>query len=578
MNFSALSPLAFALGLAGLALGLFLAQRLRVRHRRVTVVTTVFWKAAVEETRARVFVRRFRHPWAYALLLAIAGLLWLAVAAPESSGRGRALHVLVIDGSARMARGVVTSAGSAASGSAFEAALEAARERAAELPRARRSVLLAGAHLETLLAPGEELPLFDARARRLKPAACPATLEAAVARLADGPRPEEGLQLECFSIAEPDAALLAACAGPGFEVATRLLACDARENAGVVALGASPAQSGAWDTVDVLVATRSRAAPEITLDGAPLESSEARAVAGGFELVLRDLPARGGRLEARLAGGDALGLDDAAALTLPARPKLRVALSPNVPPALRAVIERDPGVVAAEGLADVVVRYAGESFGANTPALELVDEESGAPAFALRTPAEAADAAGDERANVALARWHDELGLGEIDATALAGTAGRPIELALQPADERGVALWASLCGERYDLARSRAFPLFIARALRWLANVPAFEGTLAAGEPRLAPEPRWTDAQGRTLDAAGGEARLPRAGAYTDEARREHAAALLDASTTGPVAAPPPARAPERLARFDPLPWIVLAALVLLLVEWRLVRRERIP
>ena len=69
--------------LAALAGALYLLQRLRVRHREVDVATTLFWHEAVHETRARVLVQRFRHPWAYALLLAISALLWSVVGAPE---------------------------------------------------------------------------------------------------------------------------------------------------------------------------------------------------------------------------------------------------------------------------------------------------------------------------------------------------------------------------------------------------------------------------------------------------------------------------------------------------------------
>ena len=75
MNFANL-PLGWALlGVAALAVGLFALQRLRVRHRPVEVETTLFWQQALEESRARVLTQRFRHPWAYALVLAIALLL-----------------------------------------------------------------------------------------------------------------------------------------------------------------------------------------------------------------------------------------------------------------------------------------------------------------------------------------------------------------------------------------------------------------------------------------------------------------------------------------------------------------------
>ena len=83
MSFSNLPIGAVLAGIAALAGVLYALQRLRVRHRPVTVVTTLFWKEAVEETRARVLVHRFRHFWAYLLLLTIVSLLWIAIAAPR---------------------------------------------------------------------------------------------------------------------------------------------------------------------------------------------------------------------------------------------------------------------------------------------------------------------------------------------------------------------------------------------------------------------------------------------------------------------------------------------------------------
>ena len=84
-------------GIVALAIGLWFAQRLRVRHREVEVVTTIFWQAALEETRARVFVRRFRHWRAYALLLLIASLMWLLIGGPQTFSMSGTRHVIMLD-------------------------------------------------------------------------------------------------------------------------------------------------------------------------------------------------------------------------------------------------------------------------------------------------------------------------------------------------------------------------------------------------------------------------------------------------------------------------------------------------
>ena len=74
MSFTALSGSAFLGGLVATAAVLYALQRLRVRHESRTVVTSLFWREATEETRARSLFERFRHPLAYAMALLCAGL------------------------------------------------------------------------------------------------------------------------------------------------------------------------------------------------------------------------------------------------------------------------------------------------------------------------------------------------------------------------------------------------------------------------------------------------------------------------------------------------------------------------
>ncbi len=481
MNFTTLSPLVVGLGLAGLAGLLYALQRLRVRHQEVTVVTTLFWKEAVEEARARVLVKRFRHPWAYVLLLSIAALLWIAIAGPSASAGDAKRRVLVLDGSARMQ-----------GGTRFTDALAAVRARAAELPRASTKVVLAGAFPTTLLDAGEELVLLDERARGLAPDTTAVSVECVLASLAAEAAPEAGRVFEVFTPAPVEPALVAhlthapeAQATSRTEVVQHALA-PATGNAGIVALGASPARSGAWDAVDVL-AIASGDAP--TLDGIGNATVETTRDADGRARTLaRDVPARGGRIEARVARADAVTADDRAALALPDRPVLRVALSPALPAsaanALRAVLDADPGLELADDVtsADAVARVAGEAFGAGKPALELSDAASGAAAFVLARPA-------TDDPERELARAFDDLGLAEIDAVDLAQRAAKPLELVLVDAPERRVSVWSELLDARYDFTRSRSLPLFVGRALRWLAGASPLEPVVAAGELRLGDE-----------------------------------------------------------------------------------------
>lgn len=567
MSLSWLSAGVFAAGLAGLAGFLFLLQRLRVRHRDVEVVTTLFWREAVLDTRARVLVQRFRHPWAYVLVLAIASLAWLAVAGPRLGGARSVEHVLLLDASAGMGWGT-----------RFEAALEALRARASELPRESTSIVVAGARIDTLLGAGEALPLFDRRAAELTPQPCAASVERALLGLFAREAPEGGREIELFGDAPVDPAVELLVPAHVRVSRIELGASERAGNCGIVAFGVREAASGAWERVDVLVRiagdVAAGAALELTLDGQAVSGVE-RDATDPARWLARDVPASGGTLVARLQGGDAFGADDTAQLTLPDRPLIRVALSPAVPANVRRVLELDPGVALTEGEADVAVRASGEDFGGDVPALELTDEAAQDSAFRVLGPE-----ADDPQA--ALREAFESLGLAEIDSTALAQQSGRTIELTLELRERRGVEVWSSLVGDTYDFAQSRAFPLFVGLSVRWLAGVEPIESEAAAG--RFAGAALNGAAQlpdGRTLDPLDAEAHWPRAGEWSRADGRMVRVALLDPAATAALPASAFQAGANELrstASEDLLPWIVLAALALLALEWVLVRKERMP
>ena len=189
MGFANLSTWAVAGGLAALAAVLYALQRLRIRLRERQVATLLFWKAALDESPARTLVQRFRHVWAYLLILSICSLIWLAIAEPEwRDRRGDDFYVLLLDGSAGMARE-----------GRFEQALEELERDLASLPPDRRQVLWSGARAETLLRPGEHALLLRQRLAGRTPEAVPSLLESQLAQLAsirrdfaDGYRANDG--------------------------------------------------------------------------------------------------------------------------------------------------------------------------------------------------------------------------------------------------------------------------------------------------------------------------------------------------------------------------------------------------
>ena len=553
MSTSVLSGVAVAAGLAALAALLFALQRLRVRHRDVTVVTTLFWREAIEEARARVLLQRFRHPWAYALIVLIASLAWLGVAGLRLDDADARAHVLLVDASAQMAWGT-----------RFADALHAARERAGELPRESTCIVLAGSRIDTLLACGEDLPLLDARSARIAPEATPASIERALLELAQCAPGRNRTAVEVFGDAPVSTELLALLPDEFSVSRAELGTPERRDNAGIVALGVSEAASGAWDAVDLIVDVVGDRAPNLTLtlDGAQLvPNSSSIELDGSTRTYVRDLPARAGRIDARLGEGDAFALDDSASLVLPNRPLIRVALSPGVPALVRTALGADPGVALVDGECDVVVRTSDETFGGAARALELVLDEQ-APAFVVRR-AEVDDS------EAALRECFDLLGLGDIDSTELATQSGRAIELSLEQGPQRAVALRAGLLDARFDFVQSRAFPLFLGRSVRWLAEVEEFEADCAAGA-RLATQSL------STLDAVGDTLRIPRAGDWKlANGAAVHASWLPDPTNAVDALLPTPA---TREASGDLVPWMIVLALALLALEWWLVRSERIP
>lgn len=570
MTFTSLSPLAVTAGILGLAGVLYLLQRLRVRHREIDVVTTLFWREAVQETRARVLVRRFRHPFAYLLVLLIASLLWFAFAEPKRGAEAGTHYVCLLDVSAGMGHG-----------NRFAQTTARLVEVVDELPIERRRVLACGESARTLLAPGEETLLLEARLEGLAPRAAPASLFPTIERLLGSAVGETTVLV--FGDAPLEEARFERL--PGGTVQRVATGDDEREeNRGITALGVSPAASGAWDAVDVLVELtgdelESRGEISVRLDGEAISQAAepVRSNERGRTLLFRDVPARGQRLEVTLVvsagGGDGLALDDSAAIRLPDRPLLRVGFSSSLDAALRPALEADPAVVIVDTDAELFLARAGEAIPAGVPVLRFVPS-------ALQTESFLVTYDDDRDSEAVLFEVVGALGLEEIDSTGLAEAAERPITLGARPGAIREVAVWEELLGEGFDFVDSRSFPLFVARCLRWLSDTGALRSWAVAGE--AFPESgAFTTADGRHIDPVGAAFTPPLAGDYSSsESGEAVAVALLSLDATE-------ARALDGLddptagvdgGGLDPVTWLLLLAGVLLVVEWALVRTGRMP
>jgi len=562
MSFTQLSApwaIAGALALAGV---LYLLQRLRVRHRDVTVVTTLFWHEAVEETRARVLVQRFRHPLAYLLILLIALLLWFGALDPEREGGSERGQVVLLDASAGMDWGT-----------RFEEAAATLLDVTRELPVSARTVIACGAAPRTLLLPGESDLLLEERLRGLTPDACPATLEKEIQAIAV----RRGSALTDIIVVGDGAVSEGALALLPETLTTRRAgrpedALVRGANIGITALGVSPAASGAWNRVDVLVQLSgegsSDAALEATIDGAALEAQLTRS---GDRLLLSDVPANGARLTLTLPAGGALEVDDTAQLTLPDRPLLRVALSGALD-ALRPALEADPAVVFTNDRPTVVVLGPGENGPPGVPALRFVPRGDQEEAFLLEHSAQ-------DDSHAVLAAAFTSLGLGEIDGTGLAEAAAEPIRVGARPAGARGISVWSSLLTPEFNFTSSRTFPLFVARAVRWLGDEDDFLAHASAGRALAGRSEAHLTAGDVRLDPVGADFVPGEQGLYRSTLGAAIDVSLQDAATTlGATPQPLGDAAPGARSGANLLRWMLLLALALVALEWHLYRTERLP
>jgi len=552
MSFLNLGVTSFLLGLAILAGLLYLLQRLRVRFSEKEVVTTLFWRQALEETRARVLMRRFRHPLAYLLALSIAGLLWLAFAEPGWNRDDEADTVFLLDGSAGMAWGT-----------RFEEVKALLRKEVDRIPATRRRVYFCGADARLVLDRGEETPLLMPRLANLAPEACPASIERALLTFVRDETTAGTMRLLVVGDAPVGEAALALV--PEHATVERLRSEKTQRlgsNTGIAAIGVAEAAGGAFDRVDVMfeVAGAPGGGIAITLGGRSLDQAPERE---GNTYVLRDLPADGEVLEVALVEMDALTMDNRARVALPTRRTVAVAVEEGFDECFHALVQADPALApaAAETPAQVVV---GASVDGALPAIELV--------------------AGD-----GLAIIH-ESGLGPLDLdrlrTRLSGAGldrvGRKLtsgperngEFQLSPryvpGPKRKVQIGRELISDEYDFVQSSAFPLFLSTAIRWLSGVDPVEPFSVAGE-------RSVRGGGR-LALVGSEYAPPRAGTHSDRDGKALEVAL-------PAVRLPEGRALKEVTgltgarrRSNLVTWCILAAILLVGGEWWLFQKGRIP
>lgn len=562
MSFLNLPVWGIALGWLGLAGGLFLLQRLRVRHRRVEVPTTMFWRQVVEESRARVLTERYRHPWTYLLLLAIATLLWFALAGLQRDANAKRTYLLVLDGSIGMVQE-----------GRFEHAVERLMEDVDALPAGQREVWWSAGEETLLLAKGEHGQLLRARLEGRTPHPSAASLEPWILRRAQQTLGEE-LQVRVYGDA-PFRKQAIDFLPQGVEVTRATeLAPALPGNRGFLNGGQDDAASGFGDRVDLyLEICGTDLAPSISVQGESLAlAGTSKPTARGTSWLFTDVPARGQVVTFRLPAEDTYPADDTLILALPQRRPLQVLLSPELRSWFGPVLAADHGLVEVKEDADLVIRFADEDLGSDLPALMVGPLAEDGHAFRV------IDQAGSDIDRL-LQEVHLALGLHQIDALGLAQELQQPISLGVSFGNARSVQLWDRLLDSSSGFLSSQSFPLFVGSALRWLGGSRDFAPFAHSGQPIAASAGHWTAPDATTAVTAGGLLQVADAGLYRSDDGRELAVSALDLGASLGQARPSDVAAADAVATtgMPTWSWLVLLALLLLAFEWRAFQSGRI-
>jgi hypothetical protein len=310
-------------------------------------------------------------------------------------------------------------------------------------------------------------------------------------------------------------------------------------------LGISDSASGQWNQVDLWITLEAAASAQppqfkVLLNQQPLNRPVIKRQEGAFEI--QGIPAASGLIEV-VVNGRTVG-----AITLPNRELIRVHIKSSVPEPLRQLVGLDPAckIVSAPDDADVII---GSSVEAN---FRLTTPDQ--PAFLIQTE--------NNEPQTVLANIVDELALRQIDATGIASASGRMIDVQVVSGASRSLSLWQSLFTSAFDFRESRACPIVVGRALRWLANRPPLVEWAELGRRLPAAAPQYDRASdGIALTSDGRQLRTTRLTA-------------LPAS----LATLPDSRESIRWGGLNPIHGLGILVAILLIGEWVLFQRGYVP
>ena len=333
MQFTAMSIWLFT-GLAVLTAGVLAGlQYLRIRPRKLRVITTLFWQQAAEQAHARTLFERFRHPRTYLLLLAVGLLLLLALAQPAFNAAHQPHRVIVLEAGLAMTAG----------DDRFDNALELVRAQATSLDDDHIAVIAADPQPRLIKHFDEGLVSLENRLAAVRAADTPVirkdTLQVARSLLA-GREKGEIVLVSAQPVTTDDDRVRVLPAGKVFSNAFILSAtfipdaADLTRGVYECRVGFTGRQAG---KVTIKVAREEEMLLEQTVDFKPGDVKQ---------FSVPGIAADGSILSAMLAGSDAVTADSRADFQLPDRRRILVVPIDRMelPPGLVTVLDSLPEV------------------------------------------------------------------------------------------------------------------------------------------------------------------------------------------------------------------------------------------
>ncbi|WP_417762864.1 hypothetical protein [Shewanella sp.] len=554
MSFANLPVVAYIGGALLLIAALVAMQWLRSRSSVVPIATIQFWIQAAQQAPARVWWQRFRYWLALLLSIVIAILLWTALSGVQLANTHKSqISLYFIDSSVVMQP----------QHRLADAKTQLLHDISAT-SAAQRQVWSGDVSASLLLQADESYALLAPRLAGINATAHSNQFSHWLANVVEHDFPTQDIDIYYYGA--PLATKVTQALAARIKLHYRYIAPALADNVGIVALGQMPAASGEWGKVDVLFSLfASDHRPlradmvQFSLNGQAFQPQTIEAL-GDSTFVLKGIntSAAAQQLKLSLQQGDLFSADDQATLTLARLPVIRVALQAGVPPWIAPLISLSDGATVVDTNADVAVCLTATGCPAAISVLYL-DATNNVAQFS---------APGDKWFSGLRQQWQQN-GWGTLSAAQQFPT------LQLASSAERQLHLNLVAMNQLVN-SESAQLPRFWLQSLRWLANSDDLTPYLAVDQP-------WPQRRSSLTTGASVITPMPLlAGTIAGRNGEQSSVSLLSIAISSSVSNEVAATEPEldASAPLSPSPlWCcIVLALLLLLLEWILLQRGRLP